>query len=119
VNPAEVRYWRQAAVDLGLDIVTPFERTFADGARMVANALVRNFGATIGMVADDRWAIIEPFSKILIDCGYGFSVVNIGPKAEYKCDPMIDMLADWTWSGDPHLKPSWLPARRPDSESET
>jgi len=109
VNTPEIRYWKQASVDLGIEIVAPFELTLPDGARLTANALVKNFGATLGMVADDEWATVEPHAETLIALGYGFSVVNIGPAKNYMRESTLEMLADWNWSGDVSLRPSWLP----------
>jgi hypothetical protein len=118
VKSSEIQFWKQAAIDLGIDIVAPFELTFPDGTRMVANALVKNFGAALGMVADDDWTTIGPHAETLIALGYGFSCVSIGPAKNYKRASTLCMLADWSWSGNPDERPNWLPARRASSDEE-
>jgi len=109
VTPSEVLFWKRVAADLGIDIVAPFEMTLPSGARLEAAALVRNFGPKLGMVVDAKFAIIRPHAKELRELGYGFSS-NIGHSPDlYRRDDMIEVLADWGWSGPTDQKPHWLP----------
>ena len=114
----QIQYWKQVAVDLGIDIVAPFELTFPDGTPMVANALVRDFGAALGMVADDEWATVGAHAESLIALGYGFSCVSLGPSKNYRCESFFEMLADWNWSGCPSQRPSWLPTNAAHSNAD-
>jgi hypothetical protein len=108
MTPDEVQFWQKAAADLGIDVVTPFETTLTDGTRVEVSALVRDFGAKRGMVVDANYDIIQPYTKKLVEDGYGFSS-NFGESPEsYDRDSMIEILADWGWSGEPAKKPDCL-----------
>jgi hypothetical protein len=109
VTPCEVLFWRRLAADLGIEVVTPFEMRLPNGARLQVSALVRNFGPKLGMVVDAKFGIIRPHTKELRELGYGFSS-NIGHSPNlYRREDMIEVLADWGWSGAAEQKPGWLP----------
>ena len=108
MNSKEIGYWRQLADDLGIVVVAPFHLDFSDGSRLVANALIRDFGGKLGLVADDDSAVLVPFFKRLPELGYCFSCVTIGPAKSYWRDSTLELLADWTWTGSPESRPLWL-----------
>jgi hypothetical protein len=80
-----------------------------DGSRIKASALVKNFGAKHGMIVDADYAVIEPHSRTLVKCGYGYSAALGGSPDTYRRESMIEVLADWGWLGSPDKKPIWLP----------
>jgi hypothetical protein len=58
------------------------------------------------MVTDPDWNAIAPHADWLIDNAYAYScVVSTG----YGVEDLIDVLADWSWSGAPEARPAWLP----------
>jgi hypothetical protein len=104
----EVQFWRKAAADLGIDVITPFETILTDGSHVKVSALVGDFGVRHGMVVDANYALIEPYAKSLAADGYGYSS-NLGHSPEsYDRNGMIEVLKDWGWSGDANKKPAWL-----------
>ncbi|HYK81203.1 MAG TPA: hypothetical protein VEU95_16335 [Micropepsaceae bacterium] len=106
--PGEVQFWQKVSADLGIDVITPFETTLTDGTRVEVSVLVKDFGAKRGMVVNASYGMIAPYAKKLVEDGYGFSS-NFGESPEsYDRDSMIEILADWGWSGDPAKKPNWL-----------
>jgi hypothetical protein len=107
VTPDEVQFWKLAAKDLNLEIEAPFQFEFPSGAQIQASALVKYFGGPRGMVVDAAYSILEPHTTALIENGFGFSAC--GTPESYDRDDMIEVLADWEWSGPPDLKPGWLP----------
>jgi hypothetical protein len=105
----EIEFWKRVADDLGIEIITPFETTLSDGSQIAASALVKDFGLKRGMVVSANFAVLSPHADRLIEDGYGYSS-NLGrAPQDYKRDSMIEVLADWKWSGDPAKKPDWLP----------
>ncbi len=59
--------------------------------------------------------LVEDFNQIalnaddLIAAGYGVSVLNgVDVDEPYDRDVIIEVLADWGWSGDKEKKPIWL-----------
>jgi hypothetical protein len=109
VNDVQVRFWRRVAADLDIEIVAPFEAVLADGSRVTAAALVKSFGAENGMVVDADFALIRPHTRALVEADYGYCANLGGSPDRYDRDAMIEVLADWEWTGDPAKKPSWLP----------
>ena len=105
MNNAEIAAWHAAANDLGIEIMAPCEVDLGQFGVLHATALVRNFGAKNGMVADPAWSVLEPFSDALLEAGYGYSCIGFG---EYERAGTIDVLRDWGWAGSHRTKPQWL-----------
>lgn len=112
MNEAEVLFWQRTAKEFGLDIEAPIELTLANGARMKATALVRCFGAAKGMVVDPDYRILEPHTQVLVAEGYGYSAISSVSAHLHERANMIDVFADWGWTGKADARPVWLP---PDS----
>ena len=106
VIPSEVLFWETAATDLDLEIVAPFELPLPDGHQLIASAVVRNFGAPLGMVVVGDFDVIRPHTAFLKSAGYGYSA-GVGGN-EYNRDQMIDVLNDWGWTGPEDEIPEWL-----------
>lgn len=99
--------WKQVGADLGLKVEAPFKLALEDGTTLEFEALVRDFGAPLGML------ITTDFKKVknidLTKMGYGFSTMS-HPTANngHDSESFKHLLKDWGWSGDPALAPAWL-----------
>lgn len=102
-------YWRIAADDLGLAVVTPFELQLPSGQRVRAEALVESFGAPRGMLIFTDAAAVLPYDDEIEQAGYGFSVMdNPGPGAIYQASDVQVVLNDWGWGGEDSDRPAWV-----------
>jgi hypothetical protein len=107
---SETAFWECVAEDLGIEIVAPFEAPLPDGSHIKFSALVKGFGAKNGMLVGADYAIIKPHAGRLLDSGYGYCAVLGGGTANtYERDSMIEVFADWGWSGPSDRRPTWLP----------
>ena len=102
-------HWRAAAADLGIEVVTPFGCSTSSGTALRFPVLVRGFGAPRGMLIHTRWAQLEDVKDELVRAGFGYAVMS-DPRegGTYRREVMIDVLADWGWSGAPERRPAWL-----------
>jgi hypothetical protein len=104
-----VALWEEAASDLGLEIVTPFELTLASGARILVPVLVHHFGALKGMLVLSDYSLIRSVIEEITQAGYGFSVLSEPNEARvYVRVDYIKLLMDWGWAGPESSKPLWL-----------
>lgn len=106
-----LRKWEEAASDLALDIVTPFEVDLGNKRHLPVEFLVKNFGARNGMLIVTDYALIKPHLEKLESLGYGFSVFDEprDPAGEvYDRDIFIHILSDWGWTGIEANRPAWL-----------
>jgi hypothetical protein len=104
----EAAFWKTVSEDLKIDIVTPFEVIFSDGARLRVAALVRNFGRPQGMLVVFDYDQLKPYVQKIIENGYGY-VAQLGSSpGEYNRAAMVDILSDWGWSGAEDRRPLWL-----------
>jgi hypothetical protein len=104
--------WRQIASGLGLDIVAPFRLVTAQGSFVDVDALLRNFGGEHGTLLVDDYSKIEKYTQPIVDAGYGYSVLPwYSPSHRYDPDIIMDMLAEWTWTGPVEARPKWLDGR--------
>lgn len=102
--------WRDAAQGLGLDLEGPMELILATGVMRV-DLLVRDFGAPRGTAIVSDYDAIEPHGEALRAAGYTAS--SFRPPAagiQLSRQDLIELLADWTWTGAPERRPAWLPA---------
>ena len=108
VSRSEVQFWTRAAQDLRIEIITPFEVIFHDGSRLHVAALIKNFGPPNGMLVNDDYAVLAPYTTKILESGYGYAS-NLGsdPTA-YTRPSLIEILKDWGWSGAESKKPDWL-----------
>ncbi|MFA6266177.1 MAG: hypothetical protein WC670_10760 [Pseudolabrys sp.] len=105
----EILFWKRVAEDLAIDVVVPFEVQFSDGSQLKVSALIKDFGAKLGMLVSADFAVLRPYTDKIAQAGYGFSS-NFGASPdEYERANMIEVLKDWGWSGGAdRKKPSWL-----------
>jgi hypothetical protein len=73
--------WHEAAADLGLDIVAPFVVELGPDEQPTVDALLRGFGAQLGMLIVSDYEVIAPFAKRLVEAGFGFSAMS-APRAQ-------------------------------------
>jgi hypothetical protein len=104
----EMAFWKIASEDLGIDIVTPFDATLSDGARLRVAALVKNFGPPRGMLIVSDYDALKPHVQKIIEDGYGYSAQLGNSPAGYDRATMLDIFRDWGWSGSEDKRPSWL-----------
>lgn len=104
-----LQFWQKAAADLGLQLIAPFSLLLTSGKKLDAIFLIKNFGATNGMLIFGNYDEIFPYVDEIVEAGYGFSILDEPMANEnYSKDEYIALLADWGWSGDVELKPEWL-----------
>jgi hypothetical protein len=103
--------WEAAREDLGLEIIAPFCLKIGNKVSIQAEFLVKNFGASNGMLVVTDYAMVEGYGKQLSSLGYGFSVLeepsNKANEA-YDREIFIGMLSEWGWSGVESEKPDWI-----------
>jgi hypothetical protein len=105
---AFVSYWQYAAADLALDVIAPFTVSLANASFEIP-VLLRNFGGRLGMLLTTDYEQLKPFAATLVDAGYGYSVLSEPAVGEaYSREGIIEVLADWGWSGPAHERPGWL-----------
>ncbi len=99
--------WKQVAEDLGLNVEAPFNLILENGTTIEFDALVRDFGAPLGMLITTDFKKVEKID--LTKMGYGFSTMS-HPAGNRGHDTASfkHVLKDWGWSGDPALVPAWL-----------
>jgi len=99
--------WNNIATRWGLSIEAPFVVEIA-GSVITVPVLLRDFGATRGMLLVTDFRMISPYADGLIDLGYGFSCLS-EPTGEAHPDDdeaLMEMLTDWGWSGKAS-PPAW------------
>jgi hypothetical protein len=104
----EIEFWKMVSEDLKIDIVTPFEIVFSDGARLRVAALVKNFGPERGMLVASDYETLRPYVQKILEYGYGYSAQLGNSLRGYDRDTMLAVLKDWGWSGSEDQHPSWL-----------
>ena len=99
----EVDRWREIASRLGIEIVAPATIALGDG-NAIFTALLPQFGAKNGMIAEPNWNALSPFADTLTRLGYAFSAVEVGSDGDD--ESAKEMLRDWGWSAA-EPKPAW------------
>jgi hypothetical protein len=98
--------WRAAAIDLGIEVVSPFVLEGFDGEPVEFLALVRGFGCAAGTLITTTDRDVE-FAFALSDArGYYASGLNPEHYSTYDRAEFMDTLNDWGWYG-PGAAPAW------------
>jgi len=100
--------WREIADKWHLTVEIPFIVEVSKG-EIVVPVLLRDFGARNGMLLVTTYDLIVSHTDELVNQGYGYSCLSepTGRTAHPDDDDaLMEMLADWGWSGkgDP---PTW------------
>ena len=104
-----LEFWQKAASDLGLQLISPFCLLLGSGHQLDAIVLIKQFGATKGMLVFGDYQEVAPYVDEVVAAGYGFSVLDEPLKnEEYNKEEYVDLLKDWGWSGEKESSPDWL-----------
>jgi hypothetical protein len=102
--------WHEAAADLGIDIVAPFEIALDDGTREVFSVLVRPFGRRLGILVDSSLTSSDRFwkrSAIADAAGYSYSQLSPEVYSTYTRSIFVKTLVDWGWAEPKAAPPEW------------
>ncbi len=100
--------WNDIATKWGLTVETPFVVVVA-GERITVPVLLRDFGASRGMLLVTDYDLISAYTNDLIDLGFGFSCLSepTGVRHPEDDQALMEMLVDWGWSGSGN-PPAWF-----------
>jgi hypothetical protein len=105
------RAWRDAAEDLQITVVAPYELSDAAGnIAAVAVAWIESFGSAQGVVVAGLHAqrSHEEAIRSAARCqGKFLSFINVESYAQYDRDLFVATLNDWGWHGNPAASPDW------------
>jgi hypothetical protein len=100
-----INAWQKAAVDLKLNIQTPFVLNKINGGEIKCLLLIENFGSkkgTLILSTDDMDDFDEPEKY-----GYYCSALNPFHYSKYNRDGFVETLIDWGFYGKEDEKPTW------------
>ncbi len=100
-----IQAWREAAQDLGIEIVCRYALKLKSGEEVQADVLVKDFGPIL--VATE--AAGETFRRLgdqIAAEGYGYSML-CGEELTYDRKHFIEILKDWDWTGPEDRRPTW------------
>lgn len=100
-----VEAWRDAAIDLGIDVTAPYELTDRAGESLEFVARVHDFGARRGTLV---WMMPEPLPGARLPFGLFHFISTLHPDVygEYERERFIRMLETWGWTGQ-GAPPDW------------
>ena len=101
IDPLIVSSWIEAAADLGIRVVAPFEFEASDGRRVLFEVFVVDFGSRTGAIimsesSRDDEAVKGKWSSV---CSEGYRT--------YDRQYFLETLDDWGWYGDKAKTPPW------------
>jgi hypothetical protein len=86
-----------------------FILVLSSGVKIEAEFLLKNFGASKGMIVVNKYDIVANHTDEIVNEGYGLSVLDEPFENEqYSRDDYIEILSDWGWSGEKDKMPNWL-----------
>jgi hypothetical protein len=100
--------WKVAEADLDLEIEAPAEVLLANGTKFYADFLLKNFGGRNGTLVVQDYSRFAGVWEELEKLGYGFSTLDPSSRQTYDRQIYIEMLSEWSWTGDPAKSPDWL-----------
>ncbi len=101
--------WRIAGVDLGVEVIAPFELVDDQTQHKVSCiAFIRWFGSPSGTVVLGRHSPSELARAAAEARGIFFSVVDERSFAKYDRNLFTDTLNDWGWYGAEGGAPGWF-----------
>lgn len=97
-----------AAEALTFEIVVPYSVELSPGVQIDATALVKGFGARMGMLIVTDFSQVRSQLAALDAAGFGFSVLDAPASTDpFNIEEYAEMLRDWGWAGDEEDRPSW------------
>jgi hypothetical protein len=94
---------------LGLRIELDFSVVLPDGSQLMPAARLPDLGAPKGMLVFRSYREIQPITKIILETGYGFSVLDEPESnSDFDLDSSKEMFRDWGWAGAVGKKPAWM-----------
>lgn len=104
-----LRIWTTAAMDLGLEIKAPYVIAVAPNTVLIAEFLLKNFGGPKGILIFTDIDLVWQHKDELAKLPYGYSVLQVPNDDDvYEREEFIEMLSDWTWTGDSAMRPKWI-----------
>lgn len=104
LDEAISKAWREAADDLGIRVIAPFDISAESGEKVTYEAFIADFGGPSGTVVG---VLDDPFPDPLREA-HGYYTSNLGLSYQlYRREFFIDTLNDWKWFGDEQLRPDW------------
>ena len=100
--------WKEAEADLGLEIEAPVEVPLPDGRKFLGDFVLKNFGGRSGIIIVQNYNRLAGYWEQLEKMGYAFSTLQPLSKEKYRRQTFIEMLSEWTWTGDQKKRPSWV-----------
>jgi hypothetical protein len=101
--------WLEASRSLGFDAVSPFTAVLPDGAAIVADVLLPQFGGPKGMLILRDYGLVAKNEEALVAAGFGYSVLSEHTRPQRDWSVYAEVLGDWGWYGSPEDTPHWLP----------
>ncbi len=101
----QLRQWHVAAADLGFKIQAPFILE-TPGGTFQYFARLPEFGSENGMLIVVGKYVGDQFHGA-IECGYGITCLSEHDEP-YDRRVFVDMLSDWSWTGQASETPDWL-----------
>jgi len=100
--------WRDAAEDLGITVVAPYELLDDSGdISAVAVAWVESFGSENGSVVAGLRSNRQGVQSAARRQGQFCSFINEESYVQYDRELFVATLNDWGWHGDPAHAPAW------------
>jgi len=93
--------WQEAAEDLNIRVVAPFELISADGALALFEAFVPDFGSPAGAIVMTEKSRNDAVVKEL------WASTLFETYQTYNRQHFIETLDDWGWFGDKTKVPAW------------
>lgn len=101
--------WSSALSELNIIVDEMFLQELGVKTLLGKVPLLKNFGGKNGMVLFPSGTMVLALHQLLLDQGYGYSVIDCpnSPIESYKND-LVLLLKDWSWTGAESEKPEWL-----------
>jgi len=105
LNEEVVAAWLEAAEDLGIAVIAPYSVGTNGHALLLCEAFIPDFGSPTGAIAitsrsrRNARPALRKANRWCSELGNGY--------ARYRRALFVEMLNDWGWFGQDHLKPGW------------
>jgi hypothetical protein len=97
--------WMDAASDLGIDVVAPFDLPWLGSRNLIYVALVPGFGEARGTLVIET--LDDQRIKAAQSAGYAFSCMGSQLYRRYERTIFRSVLEGWGWRGPEDRRPAW------------